>query len=96
MIRVTQTFTCAHPPLQDPLEVERRRKLDKLGDGLKRPPKNRPPADPIKTLAPHRPVVVESQGHSVVLEQRVCLCTGSPLLMVAKVEHNDPEAGKPH
>ena len=43
MIRVTQTFTCDHPPVP--------------GGRL--------------------PVVVKTMGHSVLLEDRVCFCTGN-------------------
>ena len=41
------------------------------------------------------PVMVGSLGHSVVLQDRVCFCTGKDLQMERKVEFCDPDKG-PH
>ena len=56
-------------------------------------PKN---GDPQRTLPVRLPVRVKSQGHSIVMEARYCLCTGEPFLMHREIEHHDPDAGKQH
>lgn len=50
--------------------------------------------DPDRVLPTHLPVKVRSQGHSMVMEARYCLCTGEPIPMRREIEHYDPDAGK--
>jgi hypothetical protein len=40
------------------------------------------------------PVRVKSQGHSIVMEARYCLCTGEPIPMKREIEHHDPDIGR--
>ena len=44
-----------------------------------------------KTVKPGLPVTVKTMGHSAVLDERVCFCTGAPLPMKREVKHNDPD-----
>ena len=54
------------------------------------------PTEKQRTLAPHKPVEVFTQGHSVLLEDRVCLCTGAAVPMKRAVKFNDPDVGRAH
>ena len=45
---------------------------------------------------PAQPFIVKTMGHTVVQENRECLCTGFPTAMKRKVAYSDPDAGVPH
>lgn len=48
----------------------------------------------IEGAKPHMPVKIKSQGHSLVMEARYCLCTGEAVPMRREIEHHDPDAGR--
>ena len=78
MIRVTQTFKCDHPRVERP--------------DAPTPSEDMPEVPEVLRLFPERPpVIVKSVGHSVVLEERVCFCTGEPVVMKSSVKTEDPD-----
>lgn len=78
MIRVTQTFKCDHPRVPRPDAPKPSEEMPEVPEALR--------------LFPEKmPVVVKSQGHSVVLEERVCFCTGKPVKMTSSVKFEDPD-----
>lgn len=78
MIRVIQTFRCDHPRVPRPDAPKPSEEMPEVPEALR--------------LFPEKmPVVVKTQGHSAVLESRVCFCTGKAVPMKSDVKVEDPD-----